>query len=239
METHVMTRGRAQAARKTQSRYTPPTDVFERKDFEYLPGAAPSELTYAPPVLYMAGNVKFLDGVKVALVGSRDASDEGVRRAQKLSALLVREGITVVSGLAAGVDCAAHEAAIQTGGKTIAVIGTPLDKAYPAENAPLQELIYREHLLVSQFKPGERVFQSNFVRRNRTMAAIAQASVIIEAGDGSGTLSQAAETMRLNRPLFIMASALERADITWPKRFLAAGARVLNRVEDVIEGLGL
>src|SRR5207247_10097113 len=106
-------------------------------------------------------------------------------------------GIVVVSGLARGVDTEALSAAIAAGGRVIAVIGTPIDKAYPAENKRLQEQIYSEHLLISQFPPGRRVYQSNFPERNKLMAAISDATVIIEAGETSGTLHQAAAWVRV------------------------------------------
>ena len=95
----------------------------------------------------------------------------------------------IVSGLAKGVDTAAHTSAIEAGGVTAAVIGTPLDKAYPAENASLQALIYREYLLLSPFTPGEKVYKGNFPKRNRIMAAITDATVIIEASDRLPALS--------------------------------------------------
>ncbi len=123
------------------------------------------------------------------------------------------------------------------GGRTIAVIGTPLDKAYPSEHAALQEEIYRDHLLVSQFDSGSRVFPSNFVKRNRTLALLSHATVIIEAGDGSGTLSQAAETVRLGRPLFIAQSVMSNPDLEWPARFIANGALVLERMEQVLDAV--
>ena len=101
----------------------------------------------------------------------------------------------------------------------IAVIGTPLEKAYPAENKRLQEQIYAHHLLLSQFAPGQRVFPSNFPERNKLMAAISGASVIIEAGETSGTLHQATECIRLGRWLFIAKSVLENPQLQWPSKF--------------------
>src|SRR5205814_51885 len=109
----------------------------------------------------------------------------------------------IVSGLARGIDTAALMGAIEKGGRTVAVIGTPLDKAYPAENADLQTEIYSHHLLVTPFRIGEQVFKANFPKRNRVMAAISDATVIIEASDTSGTLHQAAECEKLGRWLFI------------------------------------
>jgi len=191
-----------------------------------------------PGKLYAVGDVALLRGTKrVSIIGARDASVEGQRRAAKLAKQLTDAGVIVVSGLAKGIDQAAHRGAMASGGRTIAVIGTPLDRAYPREHAELQMTIAREHLLVSQFPDGARVFPSNFVARNRVMARLSHASVIVECGDTSGSLSQAAETQRGGRPLFFMRSVLERGDLEWPSKFQAAGAIVLDDVEQILEKL--
>ena len=124
------------------------------------------------------------------------------------------------------------------GGRTIAVIGTPLAKAYPAENARLQEEIYSHHLLISPFKDGETVFKSNFPKRNRVMAAISDATVIVEASDTSGTLHQAAECQRLGRWLFIMESVTKNPALTWPARFIGKNrVAILSSVEDILSAI--
>src|SRR5579883_2145947 len=129
------------------------------------------EAKYAPRQLYLQGNPALLRrGPRVSLVGSRRASQDGLRRARLLSSALARHGIIVVSGLAAGIDRAAHEAAIEASGDTIAVLGTSLEECYPKENQELQERIGREHLLVSQFPSGYPTTPKNFPIRNRTMA---------------------------------------------------------------------
>ena len=125
----------------------------------------------------------------------------------------------MVSGLAKGIDTAALTTAISAGGSVVAVIGTPLDRAYPIENAPLQEKIAAEHLLVSQFASGARTFPSSFPVRNRLMAALSDATVIIEASDSSGTLHQAAECVRLHRWLFIARSVTADRTLEWPSKF--------------------
>lgn len=222
----------------SRGRYQPPERSVEIRPDTDL-GLAPQDLLKAPGVLYAAGDVSLLrDTMRVAIIGARDSSEAGIRRAQKLASLLAREGVVVVSGLAKGVDQAAHRGSLAVdGGRTIAVIGTPLDVAYPAEHAALQEEVYRRHLLVSQFAAGSRVYPSNFVKRNRTMALLSHATVIVEAGDGSGTLSQAAETVRLQRPLFIMQSVLANPDLAWPARFIGKGARVLERAEQILDAV--
>lgn len=172
----------------------------------------------ALPIFY-SGEIDLVDRPAIAVIGTRNVSEIGRKRATKFARELVQRGVVVVSGLAAGVDAAALLSAMAAGGRVIAVIGTPLDKAYPAENSRLQEEIYRSHLLISQFAPGERTFPSNFPARNRTMAAISDASVIIEASESSGTLHQAAECVRLGRWLGISKSVAEDPRLEWPSKF--------------------
>ena len=187
------------------------------------------ETKNAPERLFLAGRSDFLSGGgRVAIVGSRKASPEGIRRARKLAGLLAKRQITVVSGLAEGIDRAAHEAAIDRGGQTIGVLGTPLDKTYPKANAELQHYMMREQLVVSQFPVGYPTKPSCFPMRNRTMALISHATVIIEATDKSGSLSQAWEALRLGRALFITQSTLEDSSVTWPEKMLEYGTRVLS-----------
>ncbi len=184
----------------------------------------------APAHLYIAGNRDLLrHSPKISIVGSRKASREGLRRASVLTRKLVEEGMVIVSGLAEGIDTAAHEAAIEVGGQTIAVLGTPLQEFYPAKNKSLQELIMREYLAVSQFAAGSTVRPANFPMRNRTMALISDATVIVEAQNNSGSLHQGWEALRLGRPLFIMESNVKDSNLTWPAEMLQYGAEILTR----------
>jgi DNA protecting protein DprA len=153
--------------------------------------------------LYYAGDLALLKRPSVAIVGTRNVSEAGKNATDWLTKRLVEAGLVIVSGLAYGVDTVAHTIAIEHGGKTIAVIGTPLDKATPSENAPLQERIYQEHLLISRFAKGEKTFRTSFPLRNRLMATLSDATVVMEASDTSGTLHQAAECTKLGRWLFI------------------------------------
>lgn len=186
--------------------------------------------------LWIAGDRSIISAPAVAIVGTRKVTQEGAARARRLARALANAGITVVSGLAAGVDTEALSAAIQAGGHVIAVIGTPLDKATPKTNSRLQQRIYEEHLLVSQFPSTSRVFPSNFPQRNRTMAAISDATVIIEASDTSGTLHQARECTLLGRWLFIASSCARDPSLTWPASFLKQPRTIeLTVVEDVLK----
>jgi DNA processing protein len=193
------------------------------------------EKVNAPPELYAVGALNLLrEGVRVSIVGSRDASREGLSRAHKLAKDLASAGVYVVSGLAKGIDTAAHDGAIAVGGRTIAVMGTPLDRTFPKANEALADRIAAEHLLVSQFKPGMATKPFHFPMRNRTMALISAATVIVEAGESSGSLSQGWEALRLGHPLFIMKSVVA-SKLKWPQKMLDYGARVLETTEDVVE----
>jgi len=184
--------------------------------------------------VWLAGDISLIRKRCVSVVGAREVSREGAARARRLAKELAESGIVTVSGLAKGVDTEALTAAMDAGGRVIAVIGTPIDRAYPAENKRLQEKIYRDHLLISQFPPGKRVFPSNFPERNQLMAVISDATVIVEASDTSGSLHQAAECSRLGRWLFIAKSLSENPSLAWPHKFLAyPTTRILTRLSDI------
>lgn len=184
------------------------------------------ELKYAPTNLYVEGDTSLLnEGRRICVVGSRKVSPIGIRRTELISNYLIGQGITVVSGLAEGVDTVAHKTAIEGGGRTLAVLGTPLDKCYPKDNKVLLEEIKKSHLAISQFEVGSRVFNSNFPTRNRTMALISDATIIIEASETSGTQHQGWEALRIGRRLFIMENVL---DVSWAKEMLKYGAEVLT-----------
>ncbi len=228
-----MARGAAASSGARGRRYTPPTQisVVEGKDAGFL-----GSYLLRVPYLYAAGDLSLLQQPAVAIVGSRGASPEGQKRAAQLARALVRDSVVVMSGLALGIDQAAHRATIEAGGKAIGVIGTPLDRAYPRENADLQELLWRNHLLLSPFPIGTRTFPSHFPERNRVMARLSRATVIIEAGETSGTLHQAVECVALHRPLFISKSVVEDPKLKWPARFIQEPETyVLETSSDVLD----
>lgn len=194
-----------------------------------------------PGHLYLAGDRALLhsDIPKIAVIGTRHPTKAGRQRTRRLVRELVEGGVCVVSGLAAGVDALAHETAMSCGGRTIAVAGLPLDQVYPKQNARLQERIAEQQLLVSQFAPGARTSASFFVQRNRTMAILAHGTVIIEASDQSGTLSQASSTLHYGKPLFILKSAFAQPNLHWPEAFSQRGARTLVAASQILQLLGL
>jgi DNA processing protein len=198
----------------------------------------PLERQHAPSRLFAAGHAEWLSvRPRVAIVGARRPSADGLKRAARLARLLTEHDAIVVSGLAEGIDWAAHTSAIGSGGRTVGVIGTSLATAYPTKHLALQTQMMREHLVVSQFPEGYPTTRRNFPMRNRTMALICDASVIVEAGEGSGSLSQGWEALRLGRPLFLMASILEQSELAWPKAMLDHGAMILRTPSELLDRL--
>ena len=193
--------------------FTDYTALFYQ-DFEYPHSLRDAK--YPVEVLYYQGILDLLHTKIVSVVGARKASPEGLRRARKVARLLVKNNITVMSGLAEGIDTAAHEAALEAGGRTIGVIGTPLNEYYPRSNRELQQKISETHLLVSQvpfYFYSQRNYRSNrgfFPERNKTMSALSQATVIVEASDTSGSLIQAKAALSQGRKLFILNSCFEK-----------------------------
>ncbi|MBB2148935.1 DNA-processing protein DprA [Pedobacter gandavensis] len=218
-----------------------PINLLINSTFDY-----PSKLKDAKEpveVLYYSGNLDYLNTRSVAIVGSRKPSEGGMKRAEKLAKLLVEDGFTIVSGLAQGIDTVAHNTAIKCKGRTIAVIGTPLNQVYPKENAHLQDFIANNHLLISQVPfyrytqqgiHGNRLF---FPERNKTMSALTEATIIIEAGETSGTLIQARAAIQQGRKLFILESCFLNKAITWPEKYEKLGAYRVKEYSDIINVL--
>lgn len=211
--------------------------MSDRSTAELLGPLNSVEEKFAPARLWTKGDTSLLQHhPRVAVVGTRHPTVDGERRARKLVSALVTHGAIVVSGLAQGIDTIAHTQTIEARGRIIAVIGTPLEEAFPKANASLQQKICEAHLLVSEFAPGSVVSKGNFPRRNRTLALIADASVIVEAGEGSGTLSQGWEALRLGRPLFLLKSLVD-AGLAWPREMVEHGAFVLAGMDDLLRVL--
>jgi len=192
------------------------------------------EHKHAPELLLVAGDVNLARRPRVSIVGSRHPSEAGLRRTTRLGRELVRHRVVIVSGMAAGIDRRAHEVAIAERGKTIAVLGTPLDQVSPRGHESLQLQIMTRHLAISQFPSGHPIDRTTFPLRNRTMALVSDATVIVEAGDGSGTQHQGWEAIRLGRPLFLLRSLVEEGAPDWALKMLDHGAFVLTETEQVL-----
>ena len=198
---------------------------------------------YPLSLLYYRGNWDLVFTRGLSVVGTRNPSQEGIRRTKRLVKLLVKAGFTIYSGLADGIDTAAHEAAIENNGKTVAVIGTPLSHHYPKKNTALQENIAKNHLLISQVpifsyeEKGTKFNRNFFPERNKTMSALSEATIIIEAGENSGSLIQAKAALKQGRKVFILNSNFENPQLTWPYRFKKDGAIRMYEVSDLLKEL--
>ena len=194
-------------------------------------------------LLYYQGNLELIRNRSIAIVGSRNPSEDGLRRTKKLVEMLVNDDFTTISGLAKGIDTHAHKTAIQNGGKTIAVLGTPLNKYYPRENKYLQQEIAKNHLLISQVPfwhyTEESYFNNRlfFPERNKTMSALSEATVIVEASETSGTLIQARAALYQKRKLFILDNNFKNPKISWPYRLKNKGAIRVRAYEDITRAL--
>jgi DNA processing protein len=190
-------------------------------------------------VLYYQGFWALSEQPSIAVVGTRNPSTEGIERARRIVQGLVAKKIVPVSGLARGIDTIVHQTALELKFPTIAVAGTPISGVYPKENRDLQDYIARNNLLISQVpilsyrKMPLSKTRTFFPERNITMSALTDATVIVEAGETSGTLIQAKAALEQGRPLFILESCFLRADITWPRHFEQMGAIRVGNIDDI------
>ncbi len=192
---------------------------------------------YSPPVLYVKGTIVPEDGAAVALVGTRSATPYGLSVAKSFSHELTRCGITVVSGLAEGIDAAGHEAALQSGGRTIAVVGHGLTHIYPAVHRKLAERIAGSGALVSEFPMKMPPLKTNFPRRNRTIAGLSFGVVVVEAPLKSGALITAREALDLNREVFAVPGPIQSPQSRGCHRLIKEGAKLAEDVRDLLEEL--
>jgi DNA processing protein len=190
---------------------------------------------HAPPVLYALGHLARLHDPGVAIVGTRHATAPGLRAAHRLARACAAGGAVVVSGLARGIDAAAHDGALDgRHGATIAILGTGLDVVYPADHAALQRRIARDGLLLSELPPGQRATRGSFPERNRIIAALAQATVVVEAGEGSGALLTAAAATELQRDVAAVPGSFEAASCHASNRLIRDGASVICDEGDLL-----
>jgi DNA processing protein len=184
-----------------------------------------------PPMVFLAGSLEPQDARSVAVVGAREATRPHQTAAAAISEHLVDAGYTVVSGLAAGIDTAAHTAALGRGGRTIAVIGTGLRRVYPAQNAALQRRIMEEGAVISQFWPDAPPSRRSFPMRNAVMSGLTRASVVVEAAQSSGARIQARLALAHGRPVFLLESLLRHP---WAREFARMpGAHVVRSPAEI------
>lgn len=197
------------------------------------------DAAYPVELLYYRGWWNFVERRSVAVVGTRKPSASGEQRAKQLVKKLVTDGFMVVSGLARGIDSVALTTAMSLGAPVAAVIGTPICNYYPPENRDLQDEIAENHLLVSQvpilryYAQGVQRNRLFFPERNVTMSALTEATVIVEAGQTSGTLIQARAAIQQGRKLFILNSCFQDPTLTWPALYEKKGAIRIREYEDI------
>lgn len=187
----------------------------------------------APPLLFARGAL-LEDDTAVSVVGSRKASPAGLDLARDIAAGLVDQGITVIAGLALGIDTAAHQATLEAGGRTVAVIGTGINQVYPAPNRELHQVIARRGLLLSQFWPDAPPQKHTFLMRNATMSGYGIATVVVEAGETSGARAQARMAVEHGRPVLLTDLVVDRNQ--WAKALVGRpGVHVIDKAGAAVE----
>jgi DNA processing protein len=185
-----------------------------------------------PPFLFYRGQLQPDDARSVAVVGTRGPTPEGLRRARRLAGGLAAAGVTVLSGLARGIDSAAHEACLEKGGRTIAVLGSGLNHIYPPENESLAERIGERGAVVSQFWPDRPPTRDGFPRRNIVMSGLGQGTVVVEASSTSGAKMQARYALEHGKKLFLLSSLVKERE--WARGYMKRGAVEVSDPSDII-----
>lgn len=191
-----------------------------------------------PPYLYVKGELPASE-TAVAVVGSRRPSQYGLAAAEKLSRELARNGITVVSGMARGIDAAAHRAALSEGGRSIGVLGCGIDVVYPSENRALYAEMASRGAIVSEFPVGTLPLAENFPRRNRIISGLSRGVLVVEAAEGSGSLITARCALEQGRDIFAVPGNIHSMTSRGANRLIKQGAKLVERVEDILEELSV
>ncbi len=217
-------------------------DHYRVKAFTWDDTAYPArlkEIYDPPPVLYVRGTLTSQDEWAVAVVGTRRASLYGREAAEHIAGSLASNGITVISGLARGIDSVAHRAAIGAGGRTIAIQACGLDLVYPADNFRLAQSITEHGALIGEFPLGSRPKAENFPRRNRIMSGMSLGVLVVEAGESSGALITARLALEQNREVFAVPGSILSPTSVGTNRLIQEGAKLVTDAEDILEELNL
>src|SRR5206468_1538900 len=190
-------------------------------------------------VLFHVGRRELLNRPSVAIVGSRNATPQGIENSRAFAAALADAGITIVSGLAIGIDAAAHEGALRHDGSTIAVVGTGLDRVYPARHRELARSISTRGALLSEYPPGTPTLKENFPRRNRLLSGMVRGVLVIEATLSSGSLITARLAGEQGRDVFAMPGSIHSPFSKGPHRLIREGAKLVETADDVLAEIGL
>ena len=189
----------------------------------------------APPVLFLRGNVQLLHKLSAAIVGSRHATPQAMRIAKDFGRALSEKGIPVVSGMASGIDTAAHQGALQAGGGTIAVWGTGIDRIYPPSNKSLAYEIAEKGLIVSEFPLDTRPLAGNFPRRNRLIAALSQVTLVVEAALESGSLITAKLAAEMGREVMAVPGSIDNPHSKGCHKLIKDGAKLVECLDDIVQ----
>lgn len=191
-----------------------------------------------PPFLFVRGNLEPSDERAIAVVGTRKPSDEGVRAAQQIAGSLAERGVTVVSGMAAGIDTAAHREVLRVGGRTLGVFGTGIDRVYPAENRTLAKDIAASGATLSQFWPDMAPTRWSFPVRNIVTSGLSLGTVVVEAGPTSGARQQAEHALRHGKRLYLLRGLVE--DQHWAKELAGRpGVLAIDDIDEVLAAIDL
>lgn len=193
------------------------------------------EIPYYPPFLFYRGNYKREDAEAIGVVGSRKASLKGLQLTETLIKDLSQMPITIVSGLAAGIDAMAHKTAIESGLRTIAVLGSGIDVVYPAENRGLYEKIGESGVIFSEYLPKTPPLAHHFPKRNRIISGLSKAIVVVEAGERSGSLITARYAMEHNKELFVFPRTPLDKNSEGNNNLIKIGAKIITRAEDILK----
>lgn len=205
-------------------------------DAGYPPGLL--EIPDPPILLYVHGRVELLSQPALAVVGARNATPQGMDNAESFARALAQAGLTIVSGLALGIDAAAHRGALGQAGSTIAVIGTGADRIYPARNEALARRIAAEGAIVSEFPLGTGPLKENFPRRNRLIAGLARGVLVVEAAERSGSLITARQAAEQGREVFAIPGSIHSPLSKGCHRLIRQGAKLVDSTADIVEELG-
>ncbi len=192
-----------------------------------------------PTVLYVKGSIELLNAPALAIVGSRNATPQGESNAQAFAAALSDAGLTIVSGLALGIDAAAHRGGLRGKGSTIAVIGTGIDRVYPARNQALARDIAAHGAIVSEFPLGTPALKENFPRRNRIISGLALGCLVVEAAERSGSLITARLAGEQGRDVFAIPGSIHSPLSKGCHKLIKQGAKLVDDARDILDELGL
>lgn len=196
------------------------------------------EIADPPPLLFIKGNKDLLRRPQIAMVGSRNPSNLGVKTALEFAQALAEAGFVVTSGMALGIDAASHQGALNVGGFTVAVAGTGLDRVYPACHKQLATEIAATGALVSEFLPGTTAKAGHFPRRNRIISGLCQGLLVVEAAQQSGSLITARLALEQNREVFAIPGSIQNPLARGCNALIRQGAKLVETVEDIFEELG-